>query len=679
MFSDGKRMRIKAYIFVLLVLCLSERIAAQSEVIAERQDTNEPDDFFDMSIEELMDIEITTASKKEEKLFEAPAAAYVITSEDIRRSGATSIPDALRMVPGLQVARINSNKWAVSSRGFNNEFANKMLVMIDGRSIYTPHYGGVRWDTHDVMLEDVERIEIIRGPGGTLWGANATNGIINIITREARDTQGGLLSGGSGTEEEGFGAVRYGDKIDDKTYFRVYSKYFNRGDGTQPTGGNGADGWNVFRGGFRIDSYPTERDHWTVLGDIYDGDVGQRGTIRSVTAPISTPYTRQNSINGGNMLARWKRTFSEDSDMMLQIYYDREKRLAQALNETLNTYDIDFQHRFPLFDSHEITWGLGYRLDKHTLDGTFNYSLDPRHEALDLYSGFLQDRISLVEDELELTVGSKILKHHCTDTEFQPSGRLSWTPDERNTVWAAATRAVRTCSRYDTDSTTSWGVFQVGPFTTVSQEAYGNHHLEPEEVIAYELGYRTKPADKLILDVVGFLNIYDELISSERSANISKPGYTIWPYTMANNLEGETYGAEISATYQASKSWRLNAGYTFLQMQLHPKNSSVVSTRDAAIEGQSPHHQFHLRSFYDLSDDIELDFSLNYVDNLPEGDIPHYLRFDVRLGWHIAKNTELSVVGQNLFDKRHLEFGAEAGQTQTEAERGLYIKLTHRF
>lgn len=661
--------------FVLMFLILS---ANAPEILAQTQDANERDDFFDMSIEELMDIEITTASKKEEKLFKTAAAAYVITSEDIRRSGATSIPDALRMAPGLQVARINSNKWAVSSRGFNSEFANKMLVMIDGRSIYTPHYGGVRWDTHDVMLADVERIEVIRGPGGTLWGANATNGIINIITKDARDTQGGLLSGGSGAEEEGFGAVRYGDKIDDKTYFRVYSKYFNRGDGTQPAGGNGGDGWDVFRGGFRVDSYPTQRDHWTVLGDIYDGDIGQRGTTYSLTAPISRPYAHQNTINGGNMLARWKRTFSEDSDMIFQIYYDREERLAQSLDETLNTYDIDFQHRFPFSDSHEITWGLGYRLDRHTLDGTFNYSLDPRHEDWNLYSGFLQDRISLVEDKLELTIGSKILQHHCSDLQLQPSARLNWTPDERNTVWAAATRAVRTPSRYDTDSATNWGVFQAGPFT-ISQEAYGNHHVEAEEVRAYELGYRTKASDKLILDVAGFLNIYDELISTERSANISKPGYTIWPYTIANNLEGETYGAEISATYQASTIWRLNAGYTFLQMQLHPENSSVASARDDAIEGEAPHNQFHLRSFYDLSDDIELDFSLNYVDNLPEGDIAHYIRFDARLGWHIASNTELSVVGQNLLDKKHPEFGGAAGQVPTEAERGLYIKLTHRF
>jgi len=659
-----------------LVCALSVVFAGVPQTLAAQLDANEPEDFFDMSIEELMDIRITTASKKEEKLFETPAAAYVITSEDIRRSGATSIPDALRMVPGLHVARMNSNKWAVTSRGFNSEFADKMLVMIDGRTVYSPHFGGVRWDTHDVMLVDVERIEVIRGPGGTLWGASAVNGIINIIMKDAKDTQGGLLSSGGGTEEQGFGAVRYGDKIDENTHFRVYSKYFNRGDGTQFAGGSGKDGWDMFRGGFRIDSHPTDRDQWTLLGDFYDGDIGQTGTRYSLTAPISTPYTRQNSVNGGDMLARWKRTYSEDSDMMLQLYYDRARRLEEVFSETLNTYDVDFQRRFPLNDRHEITCGLGYRLDRHSVDGTFSYSLDPRHDDLSLYSGFVQDRIPLVADTLELTVGSKFLYHHRAGFEFQPGARLLWTADDRNTVWGAVTRAVRTPDRHDIDSKTSWGVFQAGPFT-VSQEAYGNPHMESEEVIAYELGYRAKPVDKVILDVAGFVNDYDKLSATERNANMARPGYTIWPNVVGNNLHGETYGTEISATYQAAEQWKLNAGYTFLQIQLHPNNANI--TRDATEEGSAPHNQFHLRSYYDLSDDLELDFSLNYVDNLPGGDIDHYIRFDARLGWHIAENTELSIVGQNLFDKRHPEFGAESGQVPTEAERGFYIELTHRF
>jgi len=664
---------MRVIVIALLGVTLGDHWAL---AFAQQRDANGSDDFFEMSIEELMDVEITTASKKEEKLFETASAAYVLTSEDIRRSGATSIMDALRMVPGLHVARINANKWAISARGFNNEFANKMLVMIDGRSIYTPHYGGVRWDTYDVMLEDVERIEVIRGPGGTLWGANAVNGIINIITKHTKDTQGALLSGGGGTEEQGFGAVRYGDTMGENTNFRVYSKYFNRDDGTQTTGVSGRDGWDIFRGGFRIDHDPTERDQWTLLGDIYDGDVGQLGTEYSLTAPVSQSYTHENTLSGGDMLARWKRTFFPDSDMTLQVYYNRERRLERVFSETLNTYDIDFQHRFPLHPRHEITWGLGYRLDRHSLDGSFTYSLDPRQADMDLYNGFVQDRVSLVPDKLALTVGTKVLHHHSTDFEFQPSARLLWTPDERHTVWGAVTRAVKTPSRYDRNSSPSWGVFSMGP-ATISQEAYGYRNMDPEEVLAYELGYRAKATDKLILDVTGFFNDYEEIQAAERTANIAMPGYTIWPNMMGNNMHGETYGFEMAATYQATQNWRLNAGYTFLQMQLHPDKPGV--TRDAAEEGQSPHNQFHLRSRYDLCDDLELDFSLNYVDNLPEGNIPHYLRFDARLGWHLTENLELSVVGQNLFDSRHPEFGGEAGQTSTEAEQGAYLKLTYRF
>lgn len=412
-----KKTSLRRAVFAWTLLILLTNVP---QTFAHKPDADGSEDFFEMPVEELMDIEITTASKKEERLFETPAAVYVITSEDIRRSGAKSIPDVLRMVPGLHVARINANKWAISSRGFNHEFADKMLVMIDGRSVYTPNFGGVRWDTHDVMFEDIERIEVIRGPGGTLWGAKAINGIINIIMKDAKDTQGGLLSGGGGSEEQGFGAARYGDKIDENTYFRVYSKYFNRGDGTQFNGGSGKDGWDMFRGGFRIDSYPTDRDQWTLLGDVYDGDIGQTGTLYSLTDPISTPYTHQNTVSGGDILARWKRTYSDNSDMILQLYYNRAKRLEEVFSETLNTYDVDFQHRFPLNDGHEITWGLGYRLDRHIVNGTFNYSQNPSQDDLNLYSGFVQDRIPLVADILELILGSKFLYHYHSGFEFQP-------------------------------------------------------------------------------------------------------------------------------------------------------------------------------------------------------------------------------------------------------------------
>ena len=666
----------------LFILSVMAFFTYSTSVFAESTEANEQTEFFEMSIEDLMNIEITLASRKQQKLFKTPTAVYVITNEDIRRSGASTIPDLLRMVPGMEVARINSNKWAITSRGFNQEFANKLLVMIDGRSIYGPLFGGIRWDTHDVMLEDVDRIEVIRGSGGTLWGSNAVNGIINIVTKNAKDTQGTILVGEVSDIEHNLTAARYGGKLNNSTYFRIYSKYFDRDDSPNPdhihnTDHSVKDEWDTFRTGFRIDSYPKENDHWTLIGDIYNGNIGESTTIYSLTSPISQESSHHNKISGGDLLGRWERTLSKDSDMKLQVYYNRDKRLEKKFNETIDTYDIDFQHRFGLTEQHELSWGLGYRLDRHTVDGTFNYSLSPRHRDLSIYSGFIQDNITVIKDKLEVILGTKVEHNYYTGLEWQPSGRFIWTLDDRNAIWGSVTRAVRIPNRHDTDNTTSWGVFQVGP-SVISQEAYGNGDVDSEKVIAYELGYRTRPTEKMFIDVTGFINKYDNLMATERLANVSKAGYTIWPNRQDNKLYGETYGVELSASYQAAKNWKLFAGYTFLQMQLHTRSSST-STRDATIEGQSPHNQFHLRSYLDLDDNLELDCSLKYVDNLPTGNIQNYIRFDLRLGWHVTKNMELSLVGQNLFDNRHSEFGESQGQSVTEAERAFFAKLTYSF
>jgi len=643
-------------------------------------DPNEPEDLFDMSIEELMGIEVTTASKKPEKYLATASATYVVTQEDIRRSGATSIPEVLRMVPGLQVAQVNSNTWAVSSRGFNLPYANKMLVMIDGRSIYTPLYGGVYWDMHDVMLEDVERIEVVRGPGGVLWGANAVNGIINIITKNAKDSQGTLISGGTGTKEQGFGAIRYGGKAGETTYYRVYSKYFNRDDGSLVTGGNGNDGWDVSRGGFRIDSDPSDRDHFTFQGDFFDGDIGQINTLYSLTAPLSQVVKGPFGISGGNVLGRWTRTFSDDSEMMLQMYYDRASRRERTFHESRDTYDIDFQHRFGLGDRHEITWGMGYRLTTDNTRGTFEFSFDPEDYRLNVFSAFLQDRISLIRERLALILGTKLEHNDYTGLEYQPSAKLAWTPDDKQTVWTSVTRAVRTPTRYDNHSKSSWGTTMIGP-SVYSLEAYGSDDMESEKVIAYEAGYRVQPMDKLCLDLTGFLNQYSDIRTFEGGfgSAYSAGTYFIVPYTAMNRMDGETYGFEISGTYQAAKDWKLSAGYSFLQMQLHPTSAST-STADGGIEGESPQNQFNLRSYLDLADDVELDLLLYYVDNLPSDDVPHYLRLDARLGWRINKNTELSLVGRNLLDRLHPEFKDSRGASfATEAERSFLVEVVHRF
>jgi len=665
------------FVHALIVLGL---FGLCTQAFAASPEPNEADDLFEMSIEELMNVEVTIASKKEAKMFETPAAVYVVTAEDIRRSGATSIPDALRMVPGLQVASLSSNFTAVSSRGFNSLYAKRMLVMIDGRSIYTPLHGGVYWDMHDVMLKDVERIEVVRGPGGTLWGANAVNGIINIITKDAKDTQGALITGGTGTKELGFGSIRYGDKAGQSTYYRVYSKYFNRDDRRLLTGGNGNDGWDVFQGGFRIDSDPSERDHLTLQGDFFEGNIGKINAINSLTAPLLSSDKGVFGISGGNILGRWTRTFHDDSQIMLRMYYDRTSRREVTYHESRDTYDFDFQHRFGASQNHEITWGMGYRRTADNTRGTFSFSLDPEDYVLNVYSGFLQDRISLIAEKLALILGTKLEHNDYTGFEYQPSARLAWTPDEKHTVWTSVTRAVRTPTRYDNHSTTSWGTTMIGP-SVYSLEASGSDDIESEKVIAYEAGYRVSPTEKFFLDFTGFFNQYTDMRTFEGgfgSAFFTGTHFIV-PSTARNMMDGETYGLEFAGTYQATEKWKLSAAYSFLQMQLHP-NSASTSTTDRSLEGQNPHNQFNLRSYVDLSDNVELDLSLYYVDNLPSDNVPHYLRLDGRLGWQIDENTELNFVGRNLLDRLHPEFrDTGGGNTPTEAERSFLIEIVHRF
>ncbi len=628
-----------------------------------------------------MEIEITSLSKKKEKLSESAAAVHVITAEDIRRSGHTSIPDLLRMVPGLQVARINSNTWVVTSRGMTHgEYANKMLVMVDGRSIYTPMYGGVYWNMHDVPLENIERIEVIRGPGGALWGANAINGIINIITKSARDTQGGLATLGGGTELKAQSLLRYGDKIDDDTYYRVYGKYFDRDEGRRIDGlGAGRDGWDAIQSGFRVDHDASDRDRLTVQGDFFAGDIGKITTVHSLAAPFAIDVAEDLDVEGQNILARWTREYSDDSDLSLQMYYDRTRRRETNLDETRKTYDLDFQHRFGWIDGHEITWGLGYRLTSDHLRGTFDFALDPDAYDLNVFSGFLQDRIALVEDCLSLILGSKFEHNDFTAFEYQPSARLVWNLDSHRTMWMSVARAVRTPARFDRDVVTSWGVIPGADVYSI--RAFGNDSQNSEEVLAYELGYRCQPTERLSLDLAAFFNRYDNLRTFEGdfSDAIDMGSYYLVPLTADNAMDGETYGAELAATYNATENWTLNFGYAFLQMQMHPDSGSTY-TKDAAIEGGSPHNQFSLRSHLALSESLEFDIGAHYVDNLSEKDTPHYIRLDARLGWRLSRNTELSFVGQNLLESRHQEFDASgAGLFTTEAERGFFLQLSHRF
>jgi len=592
-----------------------------------------------------MNLEVTTVLRRPEKLTEAPSAIQVITQEEIRRAGATSLPEALRLAPNLQVAQVDSRQWAISARGFNNGLANKLLVLIDGRTVYTPLYAGVFWDVQDTLLQDIDRIEVISGPGGTLWGANAVNGVINVITKPAKETQGVFLEAGGGTELRGFGGLRYGGALTPELHYRVYGKYFDRDSSVLSNGLDATNQSHMGQGGFRLDWDATNNNLLTIQGDLYEGRTAQPGTDDS-------------ELSGGNVLSRWSHSFSENSSLQLQLYYDRTRRhMPGTFSEDLATYDFDAQHRFPLGDRNDLVWGLGCRLIEDHVGNSAALAFLPAHKTLHLYSAFVQDEITLIEDRLHLTLGSKFEHNDYTGFEFQPSGRLAWTPTERQVVWAAISRAVRTPSRIDRD----FYIPGTPPFLLA-----GGTNFVSEELLAYELGYRVQLSRKLSLSVAGFYNDYDHIRSL-------RPGSV---FVFANDLKGESYGVETVGTYQLMNWWRVRAGYTYLHKNIFVKAGGVDFNHGTA-EGDDPEHQFLFRSSMDLPGHLEFDAAIRYVDSLPAPHVPGYIGLDLRLGWRPIKNLEMSIVGQNLLDERHPEFGPPGGRQ--EIERSVYGKVTWAF
>lgn len=683
---------IALWVLSLAIETLGLRLALFEPSLGWANSSSQESKLLELNLEELMNIEVTLLTKKKQKLSESAAAVYVIMQEDIRRSGVTSIPEALRLAPGLQVARIDSNKWAISSRGFNDRFANKLLVLIDGRSVYTPLFSGVYWDVQDVLLEDVERIEVIRGPGGTLWGANAVNGIINIITKSAKDTQGGLVSTGGGSEEQGFSGFRYGGKMGEAFYSRLYGKYFNR-----DTFFHGHDDWRMGRLGFRTDWELDGSNTLTFQGDYYDGENGERLGVPILISPFSTIFNDDPLVSGGNFLFRWKHEFYEDSDLVLQLYYDKTQREVASFEEVRDTFDLDFQHRFNLSERQGLVWGLGYRIttdDIHDLQlilpprrgfvfSPVSFIPDTRDDHL--FSAFLQDEINLVKDKLSLTLGSKFEHNDYTGFEYQPRGSLTWTPASRHTLWAAVSRAVRTPTRAEEDAQIVVEAFPPGTTALLPGlvTLISNRDFDSEELLAYELGYRLQVLDTLILDLATFYNVYDHLRTFELGTSAFKPlllPHRVIPFSADNKMDGETYGVELTTRWQALNWWRLEGSYTFLQIQMHPDGDSNDSFSLLNIERTNPHNQFSIRSLMDLPRNLEFDWGVRFVDNLPGHGVESYLAIDLRLGWKPNKNLEMSLVGQNLLDSHHLEWVDWFYQPRgIEVEPGVYAKITWRF
>ena len=625
-------------------------------------------DLASLSIEDLMNLEVTSVSKRSQPMGEAAAAVYVITNEDIRRSGATSIAEALRLAPGLHVARIGASEWAITARGFNMQFANKLLVLIDGRSVYTHLFSGVYWDVQDVMLEDVERIEVIRGPGGTLWGANAVNGVINIITKKAKDTQGWLASGGAGTLENGFGSLRYGATLGQDTHLRGYVKYFDHGNLDSEFGGDANDEWNMVRGGFRLDQDLSPSDSLTLQGDYYDGATSEE---------LLTMVTDTEDLSGANVLARWRHIFSETSELSLQTYYDRTERAEPTvLSEDRDTVDIELEHRFRLLSWNDVIWGAGYRLLNDRTESTLVF-FNPERRTDDLVTAFLQDQITLLGDRLHLTIGSKFEHNDYTGFEFQPTARALWRLRPRHSIWAAVSRAVRTPSRADDDIS----FFGINPHPPVLLFATGNRDFDSEKLLAYEIGYRTQLSDELSFDLAAYYNDYDSLRSAKLGA-VPLPTPPFPPGTLSASFGNETeavgYGLEVSANWNVTSYWALSGWYTLMKLDVDADadNADVVSEKQ---EDDTPTNQVHVRSRLNLPWNLEFDTQFFYVGEVVHQDAEEYARLDLRLGWRPIESIEVSVAGQNLTERRHEEFGTGLFSLRSSVPRSVYGKITWRY
>ena len=623
-----------------------------------------------LNVEELMNVQVTSVSRHAEKLIETASAIQVITQEDIRRSGATSIPEALRLADNLQVAQKNSHDWAISARGFNTNLGNKLLVMIDGRTVYTPLYSGVFWDAQDYLLEDIDRIEVISGPGGTLWGANAVNGVINIITKSAKDTQGLYAEGGGGSQPRDFGALRYGGTVGAETQFRAYAKYFDRTDEVLANGNPEPDAWRQGRAGFRVDSQATSRDRFTAQGDYYDGHEN-----------VQTGGT--GDASGQNLLGRWTRVFSDESDLALQTYLDqthladpfppltaggRQFSPPGVLYDDLTTYDVDFQHRFPIGSRNRVVWGLGYRLTHDAVIDAPAVGFFPAVLRQNLYSAFVQDEIAILKN-LSFTLGTKLEHNDYTGFEFEPSARLSWTVSPNQALWSAVSRAVRTPSRIDHDLSEG-----TPPYLVVLK---GSSGFTSEALIAYELGYRAQLNSSLSASLSSFYNQYNDV----RSTSIT-PG-TLLPFFFANNLEGHTHGLEFSGDYQVSEIWSLHAGYTLLREHLTVERGAF-DLGGARNETADPADQVSVRSSINLPRRVELAAGLRWVDTLHTnngpipGTVPSYFELETRLAWHASDRLEMSLVGQNLLHNHHPEY-AFPDPTRPEIQRSGYGKIAWRY
>lgn len=669
-------MKSKRYILLALA-------AIVQAVLPGASPAGQGNEYLDMDITQLMSITVTSVAKKKQSLLDAAAAVFVITQEDIRRSGATTLPDALAMAPGVHVAKINSGKWSVSTRGFGGLKSNKLLVLIDGRSIYSPAYSGVFWDMQNTMLEDVERIEVIRGPGGTLWGANAVNGVINIITKQARDTTGSLLRISGGNQL--FGAAgRYGAKLGENTHGRAYVSYDNYGSNSlYETKQSTQDKWRPLQTGFRFDGELDEELAWTLQGDAYRNEAEQFVSFLWLPDPpyLSDGFQDSSLHRGANLVGRIHKHMGAGKSLTFKAYYDYARRSEHYYQLDFDTLDLDLQYEAPWGQCHNLTFGAGYRSVWGKFSRNFQVALSDRQD--NLYNAFIQDEIALVPEKLLLTLGTKYEHNDYTGSVWQPSGRIVWKPQTRHAFWLSAASAVRTPAMVERQGKVLLGAYPMPDGRMEPLYVFGNAKYGNEKLYAYEAGYRWQATDRLFFDATTFYYDYHnvqtltpEITSSGLHANFT------------NNSDGDSYGFELTADWKATEQLNFALAYSYFKLDLQGNLPAVVSQIDSRTES-TPRHQITLRGSYSPLHNLQFnlwgryrDRTVNYaITENSDRDIKinATLTVDANIVWTLRSGLELMLAAQNLLDSQQLNFVSEYGTPPTEIERSIYGKITWRF
>jgi iron complex outermembrane receptor protein len=633
----------------------------------------------EMTLEQLGNVEVTSVSKSPEEVWKTSAAIFVITQDDIERSGVTTIPDALRLAPGVEVAQIDGSNWSVGIRGFGSNLTRNVLVLIDGRTVYTTLLAGTYWDVQNVVLEDVERIEVIRGPGGTIWGPNAVNGVINIITKSSKDTQGEMVTLGGGNVNQGSFNARYGGGNGRTLGYRVYAMGFDRGPEYHPDGQN-FDRWRAIQGGFRTDWKANDRDSFTFQGDLYDEGAGQSATATTYAPPYSQTLDKTGLLSGGNILGRWTRIFSQGNDLQLQGYYDRTNRRQSNFTDLRNTFDLDFLDRFRL-PWQQISWGLGARAsqgDNPVIVSGLTFTPTERTDTL--YTAFLQDDVGLIDNHLSLSLGTKFLLTNFSPLQLQPSARLLWTPTDKQTLWAAFTHSVRTPTDAERDFSLLGYIETLPSGLPFFARFNPNPNFRSEQLNGYELGYRQLLAHKLYFDVAAFFNHYSDLLSEDITGapfleTNPGPPHILLPAGFGNGLLGNTEGIEIAPEWQPTKYWRVLGTYSFLEMHIKRSPGSLDVGSAPGIQGSSPQHEATIQSYLDFAKKFSLDLTYRYVSALPAEMVASYSTGDARFDWQASKHYRFSVVGQNLLQPYHYEAAGDPGST-LGIKRAVYGQIT---